>query len=425
MNKKKIGIIIGAIVAVAAIAIGVFFGTANMRAYSAAEKMLSNGKYAEAADQFTALGDYRDAAERVKEAAYQRAKALMEDEAYDEAADVFNGLGDYSDSSELATECIYQSAVAQYDDGDLEHAIETLKTIPDNEKAASLLQSYQYELAGQHYADGEYKEAEILYAEISGYEDADELAAQCAFYQTVDGQFMLAIQAGLQARWDIPDSEISSPNQYGKLIDAELNEVEPFYNETFDDKRLGEIAVAYVDVLKESADATRYYNNNAAVYETKWDAARATRLHLIEELVEDYGLTVDEKYQDTLDELINDSQVYSEQEAFEAELQKDVDAAQLTIEPYRSDYDNEILWYEYTLTITNTTDQRLEYLSLDLQVLDGNGNILTQGWATFNNVEAGQSSTVDAYIDSNDNTDYSGYTIKFVIDGYNTELYYG
>ena len=68
MNKKKIGIIIGAVVAVAAIAIGVFFGTANMRAYSPAEKMLSNGKYAEAADKFTALGDYRDAAERVKEA---------------------------------------------------------------------------------------------------------------------------------------------------------------------------------------------------------------------------------------------------------------------------------------------------------------------------------------------------------------------
>lgn len=68
MNKKKIGIIIGAVAAVAAIALGVFFGTANMRAYSAADKLLSDGKYAEAAEQFTALGDYRDAAERVKEA---------------------------------------------------------------------------------------------------------------------------------------------------------------------------------------------------------------------------------------------------------------------------------------------------------------------------------------------------------------------
>lgn len=82
MNKKKIGIIIGAVAAVAAIALGVFFGTANMRAYSAADKLLSDGKYAEAAEQFTALGDYRDAAERVKEATYQRAKTLMEDEAY-------------------------------------------------------------------------------------------------------------------------------------------------------------------------------------------------------------------------------------------------------------------------------------------------------------------------------------------------------
>lgn len=62
---------------------------------------------------------------------------------------------------------------------------------------------------------------------------------------------------------------------------------------------------------------------------------------------------------------------------------------------------------------------------MDIQVLDNDGNILAQGGADFSNVEPGQSSTVDAYIDSNDNTDYSGYTIKFVIDGYNTKLYYG
>lgn len=424
MSKKKIGIIIGSVVAVAAIAIGVFFGTANMRAYSAAKKTLNAGEYAKAAALFAALGDYNDSAEQVKAATYLQAKSMMDDGAYEDAADVFTGLGDYNDSAELAVECICQFAVTQYDSGDLANAIEILKTIPDSDKAASLLQSYQYELAGQYYASGAYKEAEELYSECSGYKDSDELAEQCAYYQTVDGQFMLAMQRGLQARWDIADSTESGSSQLEKLIDAELEQVEPFYDKHFDDQRLGEIAVAYVDVLKESADAVRYYNNNFSVYETKWNAARPIRLHLIEELVNDYDLRVDEEYQDTLDEIVNDSQVYSEQESFESELQKDVDAAQFTIEPYIDDYSNEVLWYNYTLSITNTTDQTWDSLSIDIQVLDDNGNILTQGGAFFSNVEAGQSSIVDAYINS-DNVDYSSNTIKFVISNYSTDLYYG
>lgn len=459
-NKKSIGIIAGAIVAVIAISLGVFFGTANMRTYSAAEKTLAAGNYTEAASQFASLGDYKDsqtrandatyqygqslmdagsytdavevfsgladyqdAAEKANEAKYLNAKAVMESKEYESAQELFSDLGDYSDASSMADECVYLAAVEKYDDGELTAAIEMLETVPDSDKAASLLLCYKYELAGQHYTAEEFAEAERIYSEIIDYEDSEELANLSAYYQTVDGQFMLAIAKGLQARWDLSD-KTADPTEFSKLIDAELAEIETFYEATFDNKRLGEIAVSYIDTLNESKDATRYYNNNYMVYETKWNTARAARLHLIEELVNDFNLTVDEEYQDTLDELINDSQVYSEQEAFEAELASVVEAAVLSVYPYRSEYDNEILWYDYYLSITNTTDQTLEYLGIDIQVLDSDGNIFSQGSAYFSNVEPGQSSVVDTYLGSNE-YDYTGYTIKFVLSNYSTELYFG
>ena len=459
-SKKTIGMIAGSIVAVIAIALGVFFGTANMRAYSSAEKTLEEANYTEAANQFEALGDYKDAQDRAKGATYQYAQSLMDTGVYTDAAEVFSGLGDYqdafekanearylnaktvmeskeyetahqlfadlgdySDASHMADECIYLAAVEKYDAGELTSAIELLETVPEYEKAATLLLSYKYELAGQYYAAEEFAEAERIYTEILGYEDSEILANQSAYYQTVDGQFMLSIAKGLQARWVLSE-ETTDPSEFSKLIDAELAEIEPYYEENFDSKRLGEIAESYIDTLMESKDATRYYNNNYMVYETKWNTARAARLHLIEELVNDFNLTVDEEYQDTLDELVNDSRVYSEQEAFEAELESIVEAASLSVYPYRSDYDNEILWYDYYLSITNTTAQTLEYLSIDIQVLDGDGNIFLQGDAYFSNVEPGQSSVVQVYL-SSDQYDYSGYTIKYVLSNYGTELYYG
>ena len=89
--------------------------------YSKAEKLLANGDYDSAIAAFAALGDYKDAAERIpqtkdakKEAQnaqdYADAETLMAAGDYDGAVAAFKKLGNYEDAAEQVQECLYMEA---------------------------------------------------------------------------------------------------------------------------------------------------------------------------------------------------------------------------------------------------------------------------------------------------------------------------
>ena len=62
--------------------------------YSEAERLLGEGRYEEAIDAFSALGDYSDAASRSLDAKRQQGEALLNGADFDAAYAVFGELGD-------------------------------------------------------------------------------------------------------------------------------------------------------------------------------------------------------------------------------------------------------------------------------------------------------------------------------------------
>ena len=88
---KRIGIIAVMLLAVLCLA---GCSESNEAKYDRAQKLLSDGKYEEAAGAFDALGDYSDAA---RMAAYGRAVAAAEAGNYQTALAGFTALGDYQD----------------------------------------------------------------------------------------------------------------------------------------------------------------------------------------------------------------------------------------------------------------------------------------------------------------------------------------
>ena len=72
--------------------------------YNHAVSMMKNEKYQEAALEFSALGDYKDALKKANEATYKNACKLLEAKSYDEAEKAFEGLGDYKDSADKIVE---------------------------------------------------------------------------------------------------------------------------------------------------------------------------------------------------------------------------------------------------------------------------------------------------------------------------------
>ena len=98
--------------AVAAVAIGIFYGTVFYGAilkpandYKEAQALLDAGKYEEAEAAFAALGDYRDSAKNAQLLpAYRQAVTLEKFDQYPGAAIAFSKLGDYRDSAQRAKE---------------------------------------------------------------------------------------------------------------------------------------------------------------------------------------------------------------------------------------------------------------------------------------------------------------------------------
>ena len=374
------------IVVLAGAAVGAYFGTANLRAYAAAEAALEAQSYDSAIAQFEALGDYEDSADRALQAKYAFATSLYEDNSYEDAVSLYEELGNYSDAADKAKEA-------------------------------------KYDWACESYEAEDYGKAEELFLSLGDYNDAEQMAEQSAYLQTTDGQFMKAISEGLQARWKyIDDFEqgktedhfASDADYLSYLVDIEHDLIQPFVGESFEDRRLGEIASEYNDVLESCYAALKYYTVNVSAYNSMWDSARAERTHLLAELYEDYGLTVSDEYKADLNNLISDSEVYYEQE----ELKRSVNAmfadASLTVDPYIDDWSGDVLWYSYSITITNITDYTFEYIYADVQVLDENGDIIARGsCGSVNNLAPGQSASVDLYVDNGDEYDISEYDLSF------------
>ena len=146
--EKKIAIVAGiatAVIALVLVIVNVIIPAVN---YSKAEKLLAAGDYDGAITAFAALGDYKDAAERIpqtedakieaqKAQNYADAELLLASGDYDGAAEVFEALGGYKDAAECASKCWYTEA-------------ESLQT------------------------QGKSAEAAIVFGKLAGYKDAHE-----------------------------------------------------------------------------------------------------------------------------------------------------------------------------------------------------------------------------------------------------------
>ncbi len=75
--------------------------------YSIAKHYLEKGKYDKAQELFTALKDYGDSKEMIKECSYKKALSLIEGKKYEDAIAILSDIKKYSDSSEKINEAKY------------------------------------------------------------------------------------------------------------------------------------------------------------------------------------------------------------------------------------------------------------------------------------------------------------------------------
>lgn len=82
---------------------------------------------------------------------YKKAMSLYEGGQYLEAAEIFSALGEYEDSAAMATECTYLQAGSLAESGEYADAIALYETILDHKDSADKLAEAKYALMVQQY----------------------------------------------------------------------------------------------------------------------------------------------------------------------------------------------------------------------------------------------------------------------------------
>ena len=182
-----------ALLVIAGIAAGLLVAGcgAGIKAYEAAEALLADGHYIEAAEAFDALGAYKDSAARASQARdelYQSAVyALMALKDYGEAAEKFESLGGYRDSGAKAKESrngiLYEAAAALLDEGDYDGALAGFEACGGFGDAKSQVHRLTdllipYAEAEKMLAGGDYGGAAEAFDGLGGYGDSAEKAAE-------------------------------------------------------------------------------------------------------------------------------------------------------------------------------------------------------------------------------------------------------
>lgn len=215
--------------------------------------------------------------------------------------------------------------------------------------------------------------------------------------ESADNNFLEDFAKGLEARWDLSEADekkegydeilVNSQEYHDMMInyiDAELQTIEKYQNEKFEDSQLQEIAIKYINLLKQHKECCDYMTVDYDRYLTEYEPIYNERSKIIKELVEDYGLTVDDKYQDILNEFLVNSKLVEETEDKESAVKSLVDSIQ-----FQMVNDDGYGYKTYQAIVENTTDIDFETFSVNINLLNGEGVIVESFYDSVTNFGKG------------------------------------
>ena len=212
---------------------------------------------------------------------------------------------------------------------------------------------------------------------------------------TYDSEFINSLSKALQKRWDLNDKyeekeediTIGSDEQYDyytKLVNAELDELEKYKDLKFENSKLQELVIKYINLLNQQKDSLQYLKVDYDKFDKEWQDAYNQRTQLIIEFTENYDLTVDDKYKDTLNQLLTNGKLVNEEEDLKAEISNILDSTEF--KKVKEEYE----WTYYEAVAENTTGKDFQYFTLEINLLDEDGVVVESTYDSVDNWKANQ-----------------------------------
>lgn len=208
-----------------------------------------------------------------------------------------------------------------------------------------------------------------------------------------DDEAMQIIAKGWQRRSDLLDGASSEDEDYADElksgIQAEIDNAESLKSRQFENSQMQEDVIAYLNSLDDQLEVLNSYSMNDVDYYTEWNKVYDERCQLLKTFVDDYGLTVDQKYQSTLDQMLANG-VAAEKKAGQQE------AIEALISGASWEKTEEYGYFTYTAVVENTSDYDFSNVSLVVSLYDAD-DVKTESYASANSWKKGDKVKFEVY----------------------------
>lgn len=188
-----------------------------------------------------------------------------------------------------------------------------------------------------------------------------------------DDEAMQVISDGYAKRSDViekqdaPESNADVKDNYREAVEVELNVEKSLKDRQFEDGKLQEKVIAYINTLEDSLKVLDSMSVDDFEFYEAWGEVFDERTSLLKDFVDDYGLTVPERCQDSFSELIaNGKAAKSRKEQTDA-IEGLIKAVEWEIE------DDGYGSYTYSAVVENTSAFDFEDVSITLALYDADG----------------------------------------------------
>ncbi len=213
-----------------------------------------------------------------------------------------------------------------------------------------------------------------------------------------DDEAMTTIARGWEKRQDlvdaIDDDTKNSDSKYGaalqKGIQAEIDADASLKDAKFQDSKLQEKVLAYINILDEQHELAGELDMTNFDFLTKWNEVYDERSAMLKDFADNYGLTVSDKYADNFKELMVNGKSAQEKSAQSSAIDGLVAAANW------DKSDDGYGGYTYTAIIENTSDYDFSNVGITVNLYDAD-DVKTEAYTSANTWRKGEKVKFEAY----------------------------
>lgn len=214
-----------------------------------------------------------------------------------------------------------------------------------------------------------------------------------------DEDFVKDMAKGLEARWTLNEQDESKEgydaidlqsSEYKDMmisyINAELDCIGKYKDEKFEDSKLQEETISYINLLNDHIEIcdyipVDYYGKYLEEFQPIYDG----HSKIIQDMADNYGLTVSDKFQSNLDEFKTNSKLVQEKDAQEQAI--DSMLSNITFEEVPDEYAGD--WKTYQGVVENTTGSDFSTFAVNINLLNADGVIVETAYDQVSNFTNG------------------------------------